>query len=146
MNIDHLVEDCIVANRDSEPQAAVREVLAKAVQNHRAVLTSIGEPNRAGINVLHRSETLTIFAATWTPQMNLMPHKHLMWANIGIYTGREDNIMWRRTADGLEAFEAYSNVKMKDWALEKQSERKPKGRRLHLCRNRSKLPFGNSSS
>jgi predicted metal-dependent enzyme (double-stranded beta helix superfamily) len=28
-----------------------------------------------------------------------------MWANIGIYTGREDNIMWRRTADDIEAFE-----------------------------------------
>ena len=38
--------------------------------------------------------------------MNLMPHNHLMWANIGIYTGREDNIMWRRSADGIEAFGA----------------------------------------
>jgi predicted metal-dependent enzyme (double-stranded beta helix superfamily) len=25
-----------------------------------------------------------------------MPHNHLMWAVIGIYTGREDNIFWRR--------------------------------------------------
>ena len=106
MDIDHFVEDCIAANRDSEPQAAVRDVLAKAVHNHKAVLASIGEPYKAGINVLHRSATLTIFAATWTPQMNLMPHNHLMWANIGIYTGREDNIMWRRTVDGIEAFEA----------------------------------------
>jgi predicted metal-dependent enzyme (double-stranded beta helix superfamily) len=40
------------------------------------------------------------------PKMNLMPHNHLMWANIGIYTGREDNIMWRRTSSGIEAFEA----------------------------------------
>jgi predicted metal-dependent enzyme (double-stranded beta helix superfamily) len=106
MDIDHFVEDCIVANRDSEPQAAVKDVLAKAVHNPGAVLASIGEPHKAGINVLHRSATLTIFAATWTPQMNLMPHNHLMWANIGIYTGREDNIMWRRSAGGIEAFEA----------------------------------------
>jgi predicted metal-dependent enzyme (double-stranded beta helix superfamily) len=27
-----------------------------------------------------------------------MPHNHLMWAVIGIYTGREDNIFWRRLA------------------------------------------------
>jgi predicted metal-dependent enzyme (double-stranded beta helix superfamily) len=26
-----------------------------------------------------------------------------MWALIGIYTGREDNILWRRTADGIAA-------------------------------------------
>jgi predicted metal-dependent enzyme (double-stranded beta helix superfamily) len=26
----------------------------------------------------------------------LLPHNHKMWAVIGIYTGREDNIYWRR--------------------------------------------------
>ena len=25
-----------------------------------------------------------------------MPHNHQMWAVIGVYTGREDNIFWRR--------------------------------------------------
>jgi predicted metal-dependent enzyme (double-stranded beta helix superfamily) len=31
-----------------------------------------------------------------------MPHDHRMWAVIGIYTGREDNVFWRRvpTAPG----------------------------------------------
>ena len=38
--------------------------------------------------------------------MNLMPHDHLMWANIGIYTGREDNIFWKRSADGIKAYRA----------------------------------------
>jgi len=28
--------------------------------------------------------------------MNLLPHNHQMWAVIGIYTGREDNMFWRR--------------------------------------------------
>jgi predicted metal-dependent enzyme (double-stranded beta helix superfamily) len=28
--------------------------------------------------------------------MNLLPHNHQMWAIIGLYTGREDNIFWRR--------------------------------------------------
>jgi predicted metal-dependent enzyme (double-stranded beta helix superfamily) len=28
--------------------------------------------------------------------MTLMPHNHRMWAVIGIYAGREDNIFWRR--------------------------------------------------
>jgi hypothetical protein len=26
----------------------------------------------------------------------LMPHNHQMWAVIGVYTGREDNLFWRR--------------------------------------------------
>jgi predicted metal-dependent enzyme (double-stranded beta helix superfamily) len=106
MDLDHFVEDCIAANGDSEPQAAVLDVLAKYVRNHQAMLASIGEPREAGMNVFHRSPTLTIFAAIWTPQMNLVPHNHLMWANIGIFTGREDNIMWRRKADRIEACDA----------------------------------------
>ena len=31
-----------------------------------------------------------------------MPHDHNMWAVIGIYTGREDNIFWRRSKDSLD--------------------------------------------
>lgn len=103
MDIDRFVEDCVAANRDADAQAAVKEVLARAVSAPKSVLAALGEPSKAGINVLHRSESLTIFSATWTPQMNLMPHNHLMWANIGIYTGREDNILWRETSDGIEA-------------------------------------------
>jgi predicted metal-dependent enzyme (double-stranded beta helix superfamily) len=106
MNIERFVDDCLAANRETDAQLAVLEVMAETVWNHKAVLKAVGEFEKAGIDVLHRSESLTIFIAAWTPQMNLMPHNHLMWANIGIFTGREDNIMWRRTADGIEAFEA----------------------------------------
>jgi len=106
MDIDRFIDDCVTANRETDAQDAVLEVLDKAVRSPGSVLTAIGEPVKAGIHVLHRSDTLTIFAATWTPQMNLMPHNHLMWANIGIYTGREDNIIWRRSGDSITAFEA----------------------------------------
>lgn len=103
MDIDRFVADCITANKEAGAQVAVREVLARTVSEPGAVLKALGDPDRAGLNVLLSSPTLTIFAATWTPQMNLMPHDHLMWANIGIYTGREDNIFWKRTPDGIRA-------------------------------------------
>jgi len=106
MDIDRFVADCIAANEESEAQAAVNEVLARAVSAPAAVLAALGDPERAGQKVLLSSPTLTIFAATWTPQMNLMPHNHLMWANIGIYTGREDNIFWKRTPGGIKAYGA----------------------------------------
>ena len=111
MDLDRFVEDCVAANEGPDAQEAVRQVLERAVSEPRAMQQALmqkamGEPEQAGIHVLHRSESLTIFNATWSPQMNLMPHNHLMWANIGIYTGREDNIMWRKTADGIEAFGA----------------------------------------
>ena len=106
MNIDRFIEDCIAANKEADAQLAVKEVLARAVRKPGDVLAALGEPVQAGIDVLYQSPALTIFNATWTPQMNLMPHNHLMWANIGIYTGREDNIMWRRASNGIKAFGA----------------------------------------
>lgn len=106
MDLERFVADCIDAGRQPNPQAAVRETLAAAVSDPGAMLLALGEPAKAGITVLHRSPTLTIFNAVWTPQMNLMPHNHLMWALIGIYTGREDNIFWRKNEERLEAFGA----------------------------------------
>jgi predicted metal-dependent enzyme (double-stranded beta helix superfamily) len=106
MDIERFVEECVVANQDGDAQIAVKEVLARTVSTPNAVLAAIGNPVKAGLNVFLSSPKLTIFAASWTPQMNLMPHDHLMWANIGIYTGREDNIFWKRTSGGIEAYGA----------------------------------------
>lgn len=103
IEMQKFIEDCIAANKDSNPQEAVKEVLEKSVSDPAAMLKAIGEPIEAGLKVFLRSKDLTIFAATWTPQMNLLPHNHRMWANIGIYTGREDNILWERHKEGLKA-------------------------------------------
>lgn len=103
IEMQKFIEDCISANKDANPQEAVKEVLAKGVSNPKALLKAIGEPTEAGLKVFLRSKDLTIFAASWTPQMNLMPHNHEMWANIGIYTGREDNIIWKRNKESIDA-------------------------------------------
>jgi len=116
MDIDRFVADCVAANEETDAQSAVNDVLARAISTPGAVLAALGNPDRAGHRVLLSSPTLTIFAATWTPQMNLVPHNHLMWANIGIYTGREDNILWERTADGIRAYGAQA-LFVKDTAM-----------------------------
>ncbi|QQS40598.1 MAG: hypothetical protein IPM63_14685 [Acidobacteriota bacterium] len=106
MDIERFIEDCVKANAESEPQAAVLEVLRRAVSEPGAFIQALGEPRKALVETLHQSATLTILNAVWTPQMNLMPHNHLMWANIGIYTGREDNILWKKGGGRIEAFGA----------------------------------------
>jgi predicted metal-dependent enzyme (double-stranded beta helix superfamily) len=103
IELERFVADCVSASREDRAQEAVREVLARGVSDPPAMLAAVGEPTQAGLTVLHRSPTLTIFAAAWTPQMNLMPHDHRMWALIGIYAGREDNIFWRRGDRRIEA-------------------------------------------
>ncbi len=101
---DRLVEDCRDALAGDQPHKAVREHLARAVSEPGDVLKALGEPREAGIRKLHHDDGLTILDVVWAPLMTLLPHNHNMWAVIGIYTGREDNIFWRRTeGDGIEA-------------------------------------------
>lgn len=95
-NLDHFVSDCRDTIRQDAPSKFVREIVSRAVSDPRAVLNELGEPKRAEINRLYRSQDLTILNVVWAPWMTLLPHNHQMWAVIGIYTGREDNIFWRR--------------------------------------------------
>jgi predicted metal-dependent enzyme (double-stranded beta helix superfamily) len=74
----------------------VREVVSRAVAEPASVISAIGEPTRAQVEKLHHASDLTILNVIWGPRMTIMPHNHLMWAVIGIYTGRENNMFWRR--------------------------------------------------
>jgi predicted metal-dependent enzyme (double-stranded beta helix superfamily) len=67
-----------------------------------AVLKGLGEPSRSVFQPLYRSSDLTIANVIWAPKMTVVPHNHHMWAVIGIYTGREDNIFWRRVPGGRD--------------------------------------------
>ena len=95
-DFDQFVADCRAA-RDTDPShKLVREVVARAVADPVGIFKGLGEPKRAEIQKLHQSDTLTILNVIWAPKMTIMPHDHRMWAVIGVYSGREDNIFWRR--------------------------------------------------
>ena len=95
-DLDQFVSDCRAALKERAAQAAVHDVVTRAVSDPVAVLKALGGPQRAEMQKLCRSEDLTILNVIWAPSMLLLPHNHRMWAVIGIYTGREDNIFWRR--------------------------------------------------
>jgi predicted metal-dependent enzyme (double-stranded beta helix superfamily) len=99
-DLHQFIDDCHVAQRDDASYRSVREVVARAVADPAAVLKGLGEPKRGEIQTLYRSDSLTILNVIWAPNMTLLPHNHHMWAVIGIYTGREDNIFWRRVPGG----------------------------------------------
>ncbi|MGB9045608.1 MAG: hypothetical protein WCC81_24510 [Pseudolabrys sp.] len=94
------------ARRLPRIQLIVREVLASTVSDPAAVLKGLGEPKRAEIQKLFHSNALTIINVVWAPGMMVMPHNHRMWAVIGIYTGREDNVFWRRVKGTPNKIEA----------------------------------------
>ena len=81
-------------------------MLARAVSQPRSVLAGLGEPTEVGIHTLYRAPDLTILNVIWAPMMVLLPHDHRMWATIGIYTGREDNILWNRSGEFVQGSSA----------------------------------------
>src|SRR5215831_16110675 len=98
--LDRFIADCRLALAEDQSHKSVREVVARAVSDPASVLQGLGEPRRAEVQKLYHSEDLTILNVIWGPRMTIMPHNHQMWAVIGVYTGREDNIFWRRIPGG----------------------------------------------
>ena len=94
-DLEQFAADCRAALAADPSHRLVREVVRRAVSDPSAVLKGIGEPT-----------DLTILNVIWGPMMTIMPHNHQMWAVIGIYTGREDNVFWRRLPDGNGKVEA----------------------------------------
>ncbi len=101
-DVERFVEDCRAVQRQGDNQNAIEALLARAVSDPAAVLKGLGEPERAAIIKLYHGDDLTIINVVWAPHMTLMPHNHRMWALIGVYTGREDNIFWRRLPDAAD--------------------------------------------
>ncbi|MBT3534392.1 MAG: hypothetical protein HN478_10970 [Rhodospirillaceae bacterium] len=102
---DRFIETCKAVV--GEGQKAIREAVLEAVANPAEVISELGVPDQAGVYPLYQAEDLTVINFIWAPYMTLLPHNHNMFAVIGIYGGREDNMFWRRLDDpggpGLEA-------------------------------------------
>ena len=98
-DLDRFIADCRDALAEHPPQKAVRERLARALSEPAALRDALGEPRRAQVQRLYVASDLVILNAVWAPGMTIMPHNHNMWAIIGMYDGREDNIFWRRIKD-----------------------------------------------
>ena len=99
---ERFIEECRAALKEQDTHAAVRELVARAVSDPAQVVRALGEPQRAGVETIYRADDLTILNLCWGPRMKFKPHDHRMWAVIGIYRGREQNIFYQRAEHGLK--------------------------------------------
>jgi predicted metal-dependent enzyme (double-stranded beta helix superfamily) len=102
-DLDRFVADCRAARAADSSSRTICEVVSRAVSDPAGLLKALGEPERGGIGELYRAGDLSILNVVWTPGMTIMPHNHRMWAVIGVYSGREDNIFWRRIPNATGA-------------------------------------------
>lgn len=107
-SLERFTEACRAASAGLDFEKAVRELVAEAVSDPGEVVAGTRPPTHAGFDVVHRDAGLTILDFAWAPWMCFKPHNHSMWSCVGIYSGREDNVFWRRTPAGIEAAGARS--------------------------------------
>ena len=98
-DLGNFVEDCKTAVERDPTHKAISDIMGRAMDDTEGVLAEVGVPEGGGMIPIYRSPNLTILNVIWGPGMTLMPHNHDMWAVIGMYGGREDNIFWRRVKD-----------------------------------------------
>ena len=99
--MDDLVETCLAA-ADGTHRGAL-DAMQRLFADPGRVLAAVGEPTGPGLIPIHNSPELTVVNVIWKPGAIIRPHDHQTWAVIGVYTGREDNIYWRRIPGGIEA-------------------------------------------
>jgi len=98
-DLETFVADCRSAVDRDPTHRAVAGLMGRALDRPGRIVDALGEPTESGVFPVYCSKTLTIVNVVWKPGMTVMPHNHEMWAVIGIYGGREDNIFWRRIKD-----------------------------------------------
>jgi len=103
--IDRFIEQCRTVATDSQ---ALRELVAELVSEAPALAAALPEPAGAGFEVLYRAPDLTVLNFAWAPWMCFKPHNHCMASVVGIFSGREDNVFWKRSDGAIVAAGAKS--------------------------------------
>lgn len=98
-----VIDKCKDALSSPDPKtsmaAAVLEAVADpsvvAAISERVKLTSLEDM------AIHRSEDLTLLAASLPPGFSAGPHNHNLWSVVGVGSGQEDNQFYERHGDRL---------------------------------------------
>ena len=94
--------EAIKAAHETGGANRVRETLARFLADWQGPPPWIGALERGDFSVIYRDDALTIMNIIWPPGIITEPHNHNSWAVIGIYQGREDNLLWARDGDGIK--------------------------------------------
>ena len=101
--LENVVDDCLAAVGQSDPQAAVQSILERAAATP-AIADVIAERTafqKLDDLAVHRSAELTVLAGALPPGFRAAPHNHNIWSVVAVCGGREDNEFFERDGDGL---------------------------------------------
>ena len=95
------VSDCQRAASAADALAAVQAVVTAAVGDPGSIDAILGV-DLGESDALFSSADLTVQRIQWPPGFESSTHEHRMWAVVGVYTGLEQNRIYRRSGSGIE--------------------------------------------
>ena len=107
VDLDTFVENCKAALADDDPTAKVEALVRDAIADPEGLHNAFGQRitgKSLRDRILYHDDELTVLQVATVPGLQSPVHNHNMWAVIGVYTGREDNIFWRRVADAEDGY------------------------------------------
>ncbi len=104
--VPRFVEACQSALKSSDPSHAIKELMSQALVDPSAMAAALGsgEPtskHSADYIFLHQSPQLTVLKVAMPGRLLSPPHNHLAWVVVGMYSGQEDNVFYRREGASL---------------------------------------------
>lgn len=98
-DLDVLVAQLRAAAVSATPNAQIKTLLQKAVNDPQWVADGIGEFAENDV-ILFEDTTVSIWHCRFTPGQTVPAHDHQMSAAIGVYRGAERNDFYERAPDG----------------------------------------------
>lgn len=99
-----VVERCRAAVKEADAQTKIEEILLEAASDPAVVRAVAAREGLFRLEdlAIHRSDELTMLAASVPPGFSAAPHNHNIWSVVSVCGGQEDNQFYERDGDGLE--------------------------------------------
>ena len=100
-----VIENCLAAVEQQDPQASVQAILLEAAADAAVVDAIAGRTKFRNLQdlALYRSEALTLLAGALPPGFSAGPHNHNLWSVVSVCSGQEDNEFFERSEAGLKS-------------------------------------------
>jgi len=103
-DLSRFIDACQNALETPKPEQTICEIMSEAAAHPASIETALRPGGAtagecAQYHFLYQSSDLTILNVIMPGHLPSPPHNHLIWAVIGIYGGRENNVFYRREGD-----------------------------------------------
>ena len=100
-SVESFVQSVRYAATLENPENAIREVLLETIKTPEAIFAATSGEDEDEI-LYFEDDSVSIWRCRFQPKILMLPHEHCLKVLIGVYSGGEKSILYRRTEEGLK--------------------------------------------